>query len=137
MKNIKKSLTRIQKYILDETIKGSKANNVKDLKGIGKVAWRFISSLYEAHWDSLIVVNSNTSFRNRVMSKFSPQVVKTSSNGKGKNIVKPASILFIPPSILAKSPKEVYEILKFFKKSLLFNRKSHMPRHLLILICQI
>ena len=38
IKNIKKSLTRMQKYILDKTIKGSKANNVKDLEGIGKAA---------------------------------------------------------------------------------------------------
>jgi len=38
MKNIKESLSRIRKYILDKTIEGSKANNVKDLKGIGKAA---------------------------------------------------------------------------------------------------
>jgi len=34
IKNIKKSLTRMQKYILDKTIEGSEANNVKDLEGI-------------------------------------------------------------------------------------------------------
>ena len=29
----------MQKYILDKTIEGSEANNVKDLEGISKVAW--------------------------------------------------------------------------------------------------
>ena len=38
MKNIKESLTRMQKYILGKTIEGSKANKVKDLKGISKMA---------------------------------------------------------------------------------------------------
>jgi len=51
-----------------------------------------------------------------VKSKFSPQVVKTLSNGKGKNIVKLASISSIPPPIPAKSLKEVNEISKIFKK---------------------
>ena len=116
IKNIKKSLTRIQKYILGKTIEGSEANNVKDLEGISKVAWEFISSLYKVYWDSLIVDNSNTLFRNMVKSKFSPQVVKTLSNSKGKNIVKLASIFSISPPIPAKSLKEVNEISKFFKK---------------------
>jgi len=124
MKNIKESLTRMQKYILDKTIEGGEANNVKDLKGIGKVAWGFILSLYEAHWDSLIVNDSNILFRNMVKSKFSPQVVKTMSNGKSKNIVKLASILSIPPPIPAKSLKEVNEISKFFKKKLAIQQKK-------------
>jgi len=49
MKNIKESLIRMRKYILDKTIEGSKANNIKDLKGVGKVAWGFILSLYKAY----------------------------------------------------------------------------------------
>ena len=124
MKNIKESLTRMQKYILDKTIEGGEANNVKNLKDISKVAWEFILSLYETYWDSLIVDNSNTSFRNMVKSKFSPQVVKTLSNGKGKNIVKPASILFIPSPILAKFPKKVNEISKSFKKKPAIQQKK-------------
>jgi len=115
MKNIKESLTRMQKYILNKTIKGREANNVKDLKSIGKVAWRFILFLYKAYWDSLIVDKSNTSFRNMVKSKFSPQVLKTPTNGKGKNTVKMATISYILPPIPAKPQKEVNEILKYFK----------------------
>jgi len=34
--NIKNSLLRIKKYILDKSINGDKANNFKDLSGMGK-----------------------------------------------------------------------------------------------------
>jgi len=34
--NIKESLSRMWKYILGKSIKSDKANNVKDLKGMGK-----------------------------------------------------------------------------------------------------
>ena len=46
VKNIKESLTRMRKYILGKSIDGNKANNIKDLEGIDKVAWEFILSLY-------------------------------------------------------------------------------------------
>ena len=39
IKNIKKFLDRMQKYILGKTIKDNKANSIKDFKGVGKVAW--------------------------------------------------------------------------------------------------
>ena len=35
-KNIKESLSRMQKYILGKSIKSDKANNIKDLEGMGK-----------------------------------------------------------------------------------------------------
>jgi len=124
IKNIKESLTRMQKYILDKTIKGSEANNVKDLESVGKAAWEFILFLYKVHWDSLIVDNSNILFRNMIKSKFSPQVVKTPSNGKDEDIVKLASTSSIAPPISAKSPKKVYEILKFFKKKPAIQQKK-------------
>jgi len=38
VKNIKDSLIRMCKYILGKTIDGNKANNIKDLKGVGKAA---------------------------------------------------------------------------------------------------
>jgi len=80
-------------------------------------AWRFISSLYKVHWDNLTVDNSNMSFRNKVKSKFSQQVIKKPVNNKGKNLIKPFYVSPLPPSILAKSPKEMNEISKFFKKN--------------------
>ena len=38
MKNIKESLRRMQKFILHKAIEGNKANDIKDLKGVNKVA---------------------------------------------------------------------------------------------------
>jgi len=49
IKNIKESLGRMQKYILSKAIESDKANNIKDLEDVGKVAWGFIFSLYEAY----------------------------------------------------------------------------------------
>ena len=72
IKNIKEFLHRMQKYILDKAIDSNKANNIKDLEGVGKVAWKFITALYESHWDGLLVNSTNRSFRNNIKSKFSP-----------------------------------------------------------------
>jgi len=116
-KNIKDSLTRIQKYILGKSINDDKANSVKDLKGIDKVAWKFISAIYKSHWDGLYIDDSRTSFRNKVKSKFNPNINKTPVNGKGKETVKASYVSPLPPLIPAKLSKEVNEISKFFKKN--------------------
>ena len=117
VKNIKDSLSKMCKYILDKTINNDKANNVKDLEDISKVAWEFISAIYEAHWNSLFIDDFKTSFRNKVKSKFNPQIIKTLVINKGKETVKPTFVspLFLP--IPAKSPKEVNKISKYFKKN--------------------
>ena len=126
IKNIKDSLIKMCKFILGKSIEGNKANNIKDLKGIGKAVWEFISSLYKVHWDSLIVDNAKTSFKNKDKSKFSLQISKTPVNVKDKDIVKPTYVSPLPPPILAKLPKEVIEISKYFKKnSPLALRKSY------------
>lgn len=39
VKNIKDSLIRIHKYILDKAIDSSKTNSVKNLEGVGKAVW--------------------------------------------------------------------------------------------------
>ena len=72
--NIKESLTRIRKFIAGKSINGNKANNLKDLNGMGKAIWEFISIVYNSHWNSLYVDNNNTTFRSKVKFKFSPQV---------------------------------------------------------------
>jgi len=51
VKYIKESLRRMQKYILNKLIEEDKTNNVKDLVGVGEVAWRFILALYRSYWD--------------------------------------------------------------------------------------
>ena len=52
IKNIKDLLLRMQNYILSKSIEGDKANNIKNLKEVSKVAWGFISVFYESYWDS-------------------------------------------------------------------------------------
>ena len=84
---------------------------------MGKAIWEFISAVYNSHWDTLYADDNNTTFRNKVKSKFSPQArnIQIPSN-KGKEVVKRTFVSAILPSIPAKSPKEVKEISKFFKK---------------------
>jgi len=56
--------------------------------------------------------------RQKVSSKFIPKLNLVKTNGKDKeNTEKPMSIKRLPPLILAKSPKEVNEISKFFKNN--------------------
>ena len=70
--------------------------------------------------------DAKTSFKNKVKSKFSLQISKTPVNVKDKDIVKPTYVSPLPPPILAKLPKEVIEISKYFKKnSPLALRKSY------------
>ena len=115
--NIKESLFRMYKYILDKSIKNSGANDVEDFKGMGKAMWEFISTIYDSHWDSFVVDDNNTIFRNKVKFQFSSQVIKPKALSKGKETVKPAFVSSLPPPIPAKSQKEVNEISKYFKKN--------------------
>ena len=91
-------------------------NDVKDLEGISKELWHFFSIVYKLHWNSLHMDNSNILFRNKVKSKFNPQVPKTLASNKGKKTVKPTYISLLLPPIPAKTPKEVNEVSKYFKK---------------------
>jgi len=101
---------------LGKSINGNKANDFKNLSGMGKSIWEFISSVYDLHWDVLFVDKNNTTLRNKVKSKFAPQVKFLQTSNKGKDMPKPTFVSSIPPPIPAKSPKEVKEISKFFKK---------------------
>jgi len=114
--SIKNSLLRIKKYISGKSINGDKANDFKNLSGIGKSIWEFISLVYNLHWNALFVDKINMTLRNKVKSKFTPQVKFPQTSNKGKDMSKPTFVSSIPSPILAKLPKEVKEISKFFKK---------------------
>ena len=114
--SIKKSLLRIKKYISGKSINDDKANDFKNLSGMGKSIWEFISSVYDSHWDTLFVDKNNMILRNKVKSKFAPQVKFPQTLNKGKDTPKPTFVSSISPSIPAKSPNKVKEISKFFKK---------------------
>ena len=60
----------MQKYILNKKIEGGKANDINNLKDIGKATWDFISSLYNSGWDEFIADNDNLSFRHKVKVQF-------------------------------------------------------------------
>ena len=124
IQNIKESFTRMHRYILGKSINSDKANEVKDLKGVSKMAWEFISAIYKLYWDNLFVDNSKTFFRNKVKSKFNLQVIRSQVSNKGKKAVKPTFISSIPPPIPAKSPIKVNKTLKYFKKSDKFPQKK-------------
>ena len=117
IKSSKESLKRIQKYILNKSIIGDKANKVKDLEDIGEVAWGFILALYKSQWDNLIADKNGLLFRYKVKAQFNPLLPRNVVSNKSKNTNKTTTVSTLSPSILAKSPKEVVEILKFFKKN--------------------
>ena len=116
IKNIKESLSRMEKYILSKSIDGNKANNIKDFEGLDKTAWGFITALYSSQWDSLIVDGTNQSFRNNIKSKFSLQTAMGATKSKASNVSHSLYISTLLPSIPVKSAKEVNEISKYFKK---------------------
>ena len=104
----------MHKYILDKSINNDKANNIKDLENVSKVAWEFLSTIYKAHWDSLYIDDSKMSFRNKIKSKFNLQVNKAPVNNKGEDIVKFTYVSPLSPSISVKLSKKVNEISKYF-----------------------
>lgn len=117
IKIIKDSLSRMHKYILGKSINEDKANKVQDLEDVGKAAWKFLLAIYESWWDSLFIDESKIIFRNKVKSKFGPQVIHPQSNNKDKETVKPTFVSSLSPPNLAKSPKEVNKIFKYLKNN--------------------
>ena len=62
-KNIKELLNWLAKYIGNKSINTNKANNIEDLKDIGKVAWNLVISIYSSGWDCLYADSSKNSFK--------------------------------------------------------------------------
>ena len=132
IKNIKDSLHRIGKYIRGKAINNN-PNNCKDLEGVGKELWEFLSSIYESHWDMLYADSSKNTFRGKVSSKFTPWIPKNlSTNSKEKDKAKLIFISLVPLPIPAKTLKEVNKISKYFKKNPSpYQKKSYINATLL------
>ena len=64
------------------------------------------------------------SFRNKIKSKFSPQIIKMLVNVRDKEVAKLTYVSPLPPLILVKSPKEINEISKYFKKNIPLAQKN-------------
>ena len=104
------------KYISNKQVKLAKANDLDDFNSIEEVVWNFISSVYSANWDALFADNKFTTFRKKIVAKFTPRIQPVPQrNPKDSNKLTLASIERIPLPILAKFQKEVNMISKFFK----------------------
>jgi len=116
VKNIKDLLNFIAKYISNKQVGLVRSNNLNDFKGIGKVLWNLISSVYQSRWDSLSADKNTKSLREKISAKLTPKIIPTSSySNKASDKTTPASIKKMLPSILAKLQKEIIQIFKFFK----------------------
>jgi len=80
--------------------------------------WKFISAIYESHWNNLFIDNNKSIFRNKIKSKFNLQVNKPQASPKEKEIAKLTFMSFLPSPILAKSLKKINKLSKYFKKNI-------------------
>ena len=119
-KNIKDSLNFMARYITNKQVNSNKANGLEEFKGMGDSIWNFISSVYQAKWDSLYTDNNSTTLRTKISSKFTPRVVPNPSKSN-KEITKHILVTIekapLPPPLLAKLKKEVNVILKYFQNN--------------------
>ena len=76
-------------------------------------------AIYKSEWDVLIADSNSNSFRDKISAKFTLKIKEhnASKSNKGKSTDKLATINKLPSFILAKSPKEINDIVKFFKKN--------------------
>jgi len=115
--NIKVTLNFLAKYIKNKQVNGSMVNELNNFNGMDDAIWKFISSVYEARWDSLYTDQKSNTLKAKISSKF---ILRTtpSNNCNKKNIAKPALVtinkVLLPPPLLAKTKKEVNIISKYF-----------------------
>jgi len=117
-KNIKVTLDFMAKYITNKQVNSTHANDLKEFDGMGDAIWKFISSVYEAKWDSLYTDNKSNTLRSKISAKFTTRSVPVRNNIKEKtHIPVPVSIEKAPslPSLPAKTKSEVNRISKYFK----------------------
>ena len=110
------SIYYISKYILNMFVEREKVNDFDDLNDISKVVWEFISTFYNSGWNTLHVENK-VFLRNKVVFKFTPKTINTPKLRNTKTTKKLALVSSLSSSILAKSLKEVRDLIKFFKKN--------------------
>lgn len=108
-------------YLYLELINSQKL--ILDLKGFGQAIQLFISSIYEARWDSLKANNLNKTFRQNVTSKFTLKITNKKHNKKVKltNEGKQAEVVTL---ILSRPSKETLEKSKFFQKKCKNSKKD-------------
>ena len=77
-----------------------------------------------------LIDSNNTSFRSKVLAKFTLKInrVNINKNKSSKSTDLPITSNKLSSSILAKLPKEISEILKYFKKNNQFNKKKEQKK---------
>jgi len=82
---------------------------------IGDMVWSFLYSIYQSSWDSLYTDNQSKTFREKISFKLTPRVVSSPTHKSTKN-PNPVTInkVPLPPSLPAKTKKEVTVISKYF-----------------------
>ena len=129
IKNIKDFLSRIYKYILDKSINNNKANDVKNLKAISKVAWEFPFVIYETHWNSRRC--SEIKLNNSIHRSTKYWLV-----AKIRMQLNPFISSHSLPLFWQSHLKKANEISKYFKKIKNNYRRNCMLKFLPNLICQ-
>ena len=118
-KSIKDSLNFMTRYISNKKVNPKTANDLKDFDGIGDMVWNFLSSVYQSGWDFLHTDNKLKTLREKILSKFTPRIIPSSTQKSNKPAPKPvpASINKVspPPPLPAKTAKEVNVISKYFQ----------------------
>ena len=119
-KNIKVTLNFLAKYIQNKQVNGNAANDLSDFDGMGDAIWNFISSVYDAKWDTLHTDNKLNTLRAKILSKFTPRIPTQVPNGNNKKEMPKSSLVTINkapllPPLPAKSKKEINMISKYFQ----------------------
>jgi len=127
-KNIKVTLDFMVKYIANKQVNSAHANDLKEFDGMGDAIWKFISSVYEAKWDSLYTDNKSNTLRSKISAKFTLRSASIRNNTKEKTrIPVPVSIEKAPPlpPLPAKTKSKVNRISKYFKPT---NNKPNIEK---------
>ena len=125
--SIKDTLDFMARYIRNKSVNDIKANNITEFEGMGDAIWNFISSVYEAKWDSLHTDRSTNTLRSKISLKFTPRIPTAKGNGN-KEIPKstPVTVNRAPPPLpplSTKSRKDVNTIPKYFQS------KNHLDEN--------
>jgi len=121
-------LNFIARYISNKKINSHNANNLLDFDGIGDSIWNFISSVYQANWNTFYTDNNTMTLRAKIASKFSPRIAPTASkNSKEmpKSVLVTINKIPLLPPLPVKLKREVNIISKYFqsKKPLVETKK--------------
>jgi len=107
------------KYITNKKVNPKTANDLKDFDGIGDSVWNFIFMVYQASWDSLHTDNRFKTLREKISLKFTPRITPNNVKKNSKELpnLTPVSLnkVLPPPSLPARSAKEVNAISKYFQ----------------------